>query len=128
MRPAATDGTREIQYTAGMSTFEMMRRVAMVVGLAAGWGASLGLLDLSSQEFLKGARLFFDAFDVRYGLVKSASFGFAVSVLGCVNGLRARGGAQGVGASATSAVVQSAVMILVLDAFWAVIWLLGRAK
>ena len=113
---------------AGVVMFPVVVGVAMVVGLAAGWGASLGLLDLSSQEFLKGARLFFDAFDVRYGLVKSASFGFAVSVLGCVNGLRARGGAQGVGASATSAVVQSAVMILVLDAFWAVIWLLGRAK
>ena len=113
---------------AGVVMFPVVVGVAMVVGLAAGWGASLGLLDLSSQEFLKGARLFFDAFDVRYGLVKSASFGFAVSVLGCVNGLRARGGAQGVGASATSAVVQSAVMILVLDACWAVIWLLGRAK
>jgi len=58
--------------------------------------------------------------------VKAASFGFAVSLLGCVNGLRARGGAQGVGGAATHAVVQSAIMILVLDAFWAVVWLLGR--
>ena len=32
----------------------------------------------------------------------------------------------GVGRAATSAVVFSAVMILVLDAFWAVTWLLGR--
>jgi phospholipid/cholesterol/gamma-HCH transport system permease protein len=32
----------------------------------------------------------------------------------------------GVGRSATAAVVYSAVMILVLDAFWAVTWLLGR--
>jgi len=40
--------------------------------------------------------------------------------------LRAEGGAVGVGRAATSAVVFSAVMILVLDAFWAVTWLLGR--
>ena len=33
---------------------------------------------------------------------------------------------MGVGAAATSAVVYSAVLILVLDAFWAVTWLLGR--
>ena len=43
-------------------------------------------------------------------------------------GLRTRGGAQGVGGAATRAVVQSAVMILVLDAFWAMVWLLGRAR
>ena len=113
---------------AGIIMFPVVVGVAMFVGLAAGWGASLALLDLSSMEFMKGARLFFDVFDVRYGLVKSASFGFAVTVLGCMNGLQARGGAQGVGASATSAVVQSAVMILVLDAFWAMVWLLGRAN
>jgi len=31
-----------------------------------------------------------------------------------------------VGSAATSAVVYSAVLILVLDAFWAVTWLLGH--
>lgn len=40
--------------------------------------------------------------------------------------MRADGGAKGVGRAATNAVVYSAVMILVLDAFWAVVWLLGR--
>lgn len=113
---------------AGIIMFPVVVGVAMFIGLGAGWVASLVLLDLSSIEFLKGARLFFDAFDVRYGLVKSASFGFAVTILGCVNGLSTRGGAQGVGAAATRAVVQSAVMILVLDAFWAMVWLLGRAR
>jgi phospholipid/cholesterol/gamma-HCH transport system permease protein len=113
---------------AGIIMFPVVVGMAMFVGLGAGWVASLLLLDLSTPEFMKGVRLFFDAFDVRYGLVKASSFGFAVTVLGCVNGLRARGGAQGVGAAATSAVVQSAVMILVLDAFWAMVWLLGRAR
>jgi phospholipid/cholesterol/gamma-HCH transport system permease protein len=113
---------------AGVIMFPIVVGMAMFVGLGAGWGASLGLLDLSTPEFMKGVRLFFDAFDVRYGLVKASSFGFAVTILGCVHGLKARGGAQGVGGAATSAVVQSAVMILVLDAFWAMVWLLGRAR
>lgn len=112
---------------AGVLMFPVVVGVAMIVGLAAGWGASLALLDLSTPEFLKGARLFFDSFDVRYGIVKAASFGFVVTLLACATGLRTRGGAQGVGSAATSAVVQSAVMILVLDAFWAMVWLLGRA-
>ena len=71
----------------------------------------------------------FDAYgpgDVRYGLVKSASFGLAITLIGARRGLRAEGGAVGVGSAATSAVVYSAVLILVLDAFWAVTWLLGH--
>ena len=71
---------------------------------------------------------FFETFDVRYGLVKSASFGFAVTMIGSARGLRAQGGATGVGRAATSAVVYSAVAILTLDAFWAMTWLLGRER
>jgi phospholipid/cholesterol/gamma-HCH transport system permease protein len=106
---------------AGVVMFPIVVGVAMVVGLGAGWIASMGLLDLSSVQFLKGARLFFDAFDIRYGLVKAASFGLAVTAVGCACGLETRGGAEGVGAAATRAVVTSAVLILVLDAFWAVV-------
>ncbi|MEK6612709.1 MAG: ABC transporter permease [Gemmatimonadota bacterium] len=112
---------------AGLVMFPVVVGVAMMVGLIAGWWASMGLLDMSSAQFIKGARLFFDVFDVRYGLVKAASFGVAVTAVGCACGLQARGGSEGVGAAATKAVVTSAVLILVLDAFWAVVWLLGRA-
>jgi phospholipid/cholesterol/gamma-HCH transport system permease protein len=113
---------------AGAVMFPIVVAAAMMTGLAAGWAASIGLLDISSSEFVKGVRLFFDNFDVRYGLVKSASFGIAVTFIGCRSGLRARGGAQGVGGAATSAVVYSAVAILILDALWALLWLLGRAR
>jgi len=111
---------------AGAIMFPIVVAAAMITGLAAGWIASVLLLELSSSEFIKGVRLYFDTFDVRYGLVKSASFGLAVTLIGCARGLTARGGAQGVGTAATSAVVYSAVAILVLDAFWAVVWLLGH--
>jgi phospholipid/cholesterol/gamma-HCH transport system permease protein len=49
-----------------------------------------------------------------------------VALIGCRAGLTTQGGAQGVGRGATRAVVISAVMILVLDAFWALVWLTGR--
>jgi len=111
---------------AGTVMFPVVVAAAMIMGIACGWAASGLLLGLSSAEFVKGLRLFFLVFDVRYGLVKSASFGLAVTLVGARCGLRARGGAQGVGSAATAAVVYSAVFILVLDAFWAVTWLLGR--
>jgi phospholipid/cholesterol/gamma-HCH transport system permease protein len=112
---------------AGTVMFPLVVGLAMVVGVAAGWGASTQLLALSTEQFFKGARLFFAFFDVEYGLVKAASFGFAVTLIGCRAGMTTRGGAEGVGRSATRAVVYSCVTILVLDAFWAVVWLLGRA-
>ena len=106
--------------------FPVVVGMAMLVGMVSGWIASLLILDLATPQFLKGVRFFFQDFDVRYGLVKSASFGAAVALIGCRAGLTTMGGAQGVGRSATRAVVISAVMILVLDAFWAVIWLTNR--
>lgn len=111
---------------AGMVMFPVVVAAAMIVGCVAAWASSISLLHLSSNEFAKGLRLFFETFDVRYGLVKSSSFGLAVTMIGSARGLRAHGGATGVGRAATSAVVYSAVAILTLDAFWAVTWLLGR--
>ena len=34
--------------------------------------------EANPPQFLKGVRIFFQSFDIRYGLVKSASFGAAV--------------------------------------------------
>ncbi|MFN2563540.1 MAG: MlaE family ABC transporter permease [Gemmatimonadaceae bacterium] len=114
---------------AGTVMFPVVVGVAMLGGVGAGWITSVWLLDLSSAEFVRGLRLFFSAFDVTYGLVKAASFGFAVTLIGCMSGMQTTaGGAEGVGRGATRAVVYGAVMILVLDAFWAMTWLLGRTK
>ena len=113
---------------AGVAMFPLVVGVAVMAGVGAGWGAALALLDLSSAQFVHGLRLFYDDFDVRYGLVKAASFGLAVTLIGCASGMAATGGAQGVGGAATRAVVRSAVAILVLDALWAVLWLLPRAR
>ena len=111
---------------AGTLMFPVIVGIAIVVGVGAGWIASVALLNISSDDFTKGLRLFFDTFDVQYGLVKAASFGTVVTWIGCMQGMSARGGAQGVGRAATAAVVYSADMILLLDAFWAVVWLLGH--
>jgi phospholipid/cholesterol/gamma-HCH transport system permease protein len=111
---------------AGAVMFPVVVAAAMIVGVGTGWIAAVSLLGLSTPEFVKGIRLFFQPFDVVYGLVKSASFGLVVALVGARRGLATAGGAVGVGRAATSAVVYSAILILVLDAFWAVTWLLNR--
>ena len=108
---------------AGTLMFPVIVALAILTGIITGWLASLALLDLSTQEFLKGLKLFYLFKDTWFGLFKSATFGFTITLVGCIVGLNTRGGAEGVGASTTSAVVYSAVLLLVLDAFWALVLL-----
>lgn len=103
--------------------FPVVTAMAMAVGVLSGWFTAVNLLDLSSVEFLRGARQFYNFKDIWFGLVKSASFGAAIATLGCFAGLGARGGAEGVGLATTRAVVLGCQAILVLDAFWALVLL-----
>ena len=108
---------------AGTTMFPVIVALAVLTGIVTGWIASLVLLDLSTQEFLKGLKLFYRFKDTWFGLFKSATFGCTITLVGCVVGLSTRGGAEGVGKSTTRAVVYSAVLLLVLDAFWALVLL-----
>jgi len=105
---------------AGVLMFPIVVAFADATGIVGGWITALNMLDMSTPEFVRGLRLFFDPFDVRYSLIKAASFGLTVTAVGCFFGLTASGGAEGVGRATTRAVVASSMTILVLDAFWAV--------
>ncbi len=108
---------------AGILMFPVVVILASSMGVAAGWLTSLQLLDMSTAEFMKGLRLFFEPWDVQFAIIKSFSFGLTITSIGCFFGLSTRGGAEGVGLSTTRAVVVSSMAILVLDAFWAAILL-----
>ena len=108
---------------AGVTMFPVIVALAILTGIFTGWLASLVLLDLSTQEFIKGLKLFYRFKDTWFGLFKSASFGGTITLVGCIVGLGTRGGAEGVGKSTMRAVVYSAVLLLVLDAFWALVLL-----
>jgi phospholipid/cholesterol/gamma-HCH transport system permease protein len=103
--------------------FPVIVAFAIAVGIVTGWLTSLALLDLSTPDFIKGLKLFYVFKDIWFGLLKSATFGATIALVGCIVGLSTRGGAEGVGRSTTRAVVYSAILILVLDAFWAVVLL-----
>src|SRR3989339_151257 len=49
------------------------------------------------------------------GLLKSSVFGGIITLMGCYHGLTAEGGAEGVGKATMTAVVSSAVLILIFD-------------
>ncbi len=108
---------------AGIIMFPLVTVFAVAMGIASGWATSLQLLDMSTPEFYRGLTLFFETFDVAFALIKATSFGLVVTSIGCFFGFRTQGGAAGVGRSTTRAVVASSMVILVLDAFWAVVLL-----
>jgi len=111
------------RFVAGLLMFPIVIALSAATSIVLAWMTALQLLDLSTTDFVKGIRLFYQFKDVWYGLVKAVSFGGAITLIGCWVGLTTRGGAEGVGRAATNAVVYSAVVILVLDAFWAVVLL-----
>jgi phospholipid/cholesterol/gamma-HCH transport system permease protein len=108
---------------AGAIMFPMVVILADAFGIAAGWGTSMVLLDISTAEFMKGLRMFFDPWDVQFSALKAATFGITVTSVGCFFGFHTKGGAEGVGRATTRAVVVGSMIILALDAFWAAVLL-----
>ena len=108
---------------AGIVMFPVVVLLAISIGIAAGWFTALQLLEMSSAEFVKGLRIYYAPWDVWFAVIKSLSFGAVVTGTGCYCGLQTEGGAEGVGRSATRAVVAACMIILCLDAFWAAVLL-----
>jgi phospholipid/cholesterol/gamma-HCH transport system permease protein len=78
--------------------------------------ASIGV---SMATFVEGLRMFFYVDDVISGILKAATFGGIIGLMGCYNGFRTYGGAQGVGKSTMHAVVTSCTCILITNYFLA---------
>ena len=60
--------------------------------------------------------------DILTGLIKSLMFGLVITTVGCREGLRTGLGAEEVGRSTTSAVVKSIFLVIVLDAFFSILF------
>jgi len=78
-------------------------------------------IDVSYSTFTEGLRLFFYVDDVISGLLKAFAFGAIIALMGCFNGFRTHGGAQGVGRSTMHAVVSSCILVLITNYFLATV-------
>jgi phospholipid/cholesterol/gamma-HCH transport system permease protein len=100
---------------AGLITLPLLVLVADIIGVFGGFLVATYKLDFSPASYLSRTADFLETGDVVAGLVKAAVFGFLVTLMGCFNGYYSRGGAQGVGAATTYAVVSGSILILVFD-------------
>lgn len=89
--------------------------VADSIGILGGYMVGTTTLDFTSHSYLNKTFEFLEAGDVISGLVKAAIFGFIIALMGCYHGYYSKGGAQGVGAATTKAVVTACVLIFLAN-------------
>lgn len=87
-----------------------------LVGVFCGWLYN-ALMGVNSHAYVQGTLNYMEVWDVAVGLIKALIFGGVIAVVACWNGLRAEGGAKGVGRATTRTVVINAVVILILNFF-----------
>ena len=95
----------------------------VVFSILIGWlaGASVCVtnsrIGVPYQSFFTGLSNNINVGDVANGLFKSFVFALVIGVVSCHQGLATIGGPRGIGRSVTKAVVNSIVLILILDYF-----------
>jgi len=94
---------------------------ADVIAILGALVVAVIMVNLSSETFLNGVRLFFELSDLYAGLIKAGLFGLIIAMIGCYQGFATEGGAEGVGRSTTGAVVIASVLILISDYFVATV-------
>ncbi|HEY0522069.1 MAG TPA: ABC transporter permease [Stellaceae bacterium] len=100
---------------AGLTTLPLLVLVADVIGVFGGFLVGTYKLDFNAANYLARTIEYLQTMDVVSGLVKAGVFGFLVALMGCYHGYNSRGGAQGVGAATTYAVVSASILILVFN-------------
>ena len=100
---------------AGIIALPLLVLVADLLGVLGGTIIATLKLGFNAHIYLARTVAVIHTDDVVSGLVKAAVFGLLIVLMGCYNGYRSQGGAQGVGNATTSAVVAASVLILAMD-------------
>ena len=100
---------------AGTVSLPILVLIGDVIGVFGGYVVGVYKLGFNAGNYIQSTVQYLERIDVVSGLVKAAVFGFIVSLMGCYHGFHSRGGAQGVGAATTNAVVTASIMILIAN-------------
>lgn len=97
--------------------------VLVIFSVLVGWigggmvAAFNSQIHISAQAYFSNLQNVVDFKDVIHGLFKSFAFALIIGVVCCHQGLQTIGGPRGIGRSVTKAVVNSLVLILIMDYF-----------
>jgi phospholipid/cholesterol/gamma-HCH transport system permease protein len=120
MRALATSPVRKLVVPRVLATLVMLPVLTIIsdaVGLLGGVLIAVTQLGLTASYFFTSMVQKTQLGDLMSGLGKAVFFGYLIAIIACSKGLSASGGADGVGRATTSAVVASAISVLISDFF-----------
>jgi phospholipid/cholesterol/gamma-HCH transport system permease protein len=88
-----------------------------IIGIACAYFYAVVLMGVNGVVYVRNTRQYLELWDIGSGLIKAAIFGLVIAVVGCWQGLKAEGGAEGVGRATTRTVVIASIAILILNFF-----------
>lgn len=121
-----TDVVRKLvvpRYLACLLSLPLLTILSDAIGMLGGYLIIGTSTDLRAAFYWHSVTDFLQLRDVLMGVVKPVFFGLIIASISCHLGLRARGGAEGVGTMVKRTVVLASVMILVADFFLTKIFL-----
>lgn len=98
-----------------MIVLPLLVLVGDVIGIFGGYIVAVYQLDFNPANYINATVNELQPIDVYTGVIKAAVFGFVIALMGCYNGYKSKGGAQGVGEATTNAVVASSIIILIFN-------------
>ena len=105
--------------------FPLLTIISCFIGILGGLVIAVASLHLSANYYLRSVIETVKYNDLASGVGKTFFFGFAIGLIGCFNGLRTSGGADGVGRATTVTVVTGAITVLIMDFFLTKLFLLA---
>ncbi|NHK27825.1 ABC transporter permease [Parvularcula flava] len=97
--------------------------IATMMGLIGGGLVAWLQMDISPAMFLTRTQDIIVVENFMVGMVKAPFFAFAISVIGCYQGMRVEGSAEELGRHTTISVVQSLFIVILLDAAFAIFFM-----
>jgi phospholipid/cholesterol/gamma-HCH transport system permease protein len=88
---------------------------ANAIAIFGGFVVAISAVGMSPNTYVVGIKQYFFLKDLYSGLLKAMFFGGIIGTMGCFYGFATEGGAEGVGAATTRAVVASCVLVLISD-------------
>lgn len=115
------------KYLAALVTVPCLSIIANFFGILAGGLFMFFSTRLALPLYFRYVLTSIELRDVVAGLIKSVAFATIIAHVGCLEGLRVRGGPDAVGRSTTMAVVRSTFLVVVADAvFTAIFYFTGK--
>lgn len=100
---------------AGIIALPLLTLVADLIGVFGGYTVAVNILNFNKYIYINNTLNFLQWVDVMSGVTKAFFFGLAISVVSCYNGLHCQKDSRGVGKATTETLVQSSLIILIIN-------------